>query len=709
MGCGVSCASCVNQVTMSLFGRHNSHDGDSRAKLERKLYIAKESPEPEFDVSDCELRQVPAGTFSICKVYRKEFLYLQNNKLHSLEEGGQVSDLYFIKILNLNSNKFSQLSSDIKFLVNLTELHVHDNLIKSLPDSIQHLQDLVVLDVSKNKLSTLTPSLGRLKNLKTLDIKNNPDLVEICPELGQANSLVKIELDGSNFTFPPVEICTKSTEEIMKYLCKSIDVEYCSPSPQNSEIFSIATPSSVQNPFVRSAVTWEEQEASVIEQENRLHRAAKEQREKFLSQIVQNQQILDTEILKVHEAKETERQNLLKAIQNDEKEIECLVSNFIQSDYLNPEVIQQQLAYEQTEHDRLLEITRQDYDNLKRSDVLKAMEMLIEEDCSIQNSKKTYTDALNNMKQNMLIQDLEGAEKMEEFLKAKDQSRTVLVEQLLEDQDVQKSLVASLLERTDTRSWSLNQKISLISSHLARLSVIEQEKKKLHITYNYNELLHQRVQLINLLDDLFSQQNKRRQQLVNTLKDMETESCRSSDFWLQSYQKLMDSAPKKLLDVTKSLDPVLANYLLQEGVMHCLPFLVKFLFSNESLTAITSGKLKDNGVSLTSDRESILRAIKLYVGAKSENHNYENPTFLEPSAPPKEVIDEHKFTGVVSNVETDMSVLESECVVCMDARCEVVFVPCGHMCCCQPCASQDMDTCPMCRSHIERNIKVMIA
>lgn len=706
MGCGVS---CVSRATMSLFGRYNNNDGDSRAKLERKLYIAKESPEPEFDLSDCELRQVPTGTFSICKVYRKEFLYLQNNNLQALEGGGQMSDLYLIKILNINSNKISMLPSDVKFLVNLTELHIQDNLIKSIPDSIQYMHSLQVLDVSQNKLRNLTPSLGKLKNLKNLNIKSNPDLEELCSELCHATTLVRIELDGSHFTFPPSEICVKGTEEIMRYLCKSIEIDYCSPSPVNSEIFSIQTPSSVQNPFIRDSITWEEQEASIMEQENRLHRVAKEQREKFLSQIIQNQQILDSEILKVHEARETERQNLLKAIQDDEKEIECLVANFIQSDYLRPEVIQQQLAFEQTEHDRLLEITRQNYDNIKKSDVLRAMEMLIEEDYSIQNSKKSYTDAFNNMKQSMLLQDLEGADKMEELLKAKDQSRTVLVEQLLEDQDIQKAIVASLLERTDTRSWSLNQEISLISSHLARLSVIEQEKKKLNIAYNYNELLHQRVHLINLLDDLFSQQNKRRQQLVDTLKDMETESCRSSDFWLHSYQKLIDSAPKTLLDITKSLDPVLANYLLQEGVIHCLPFLVKFLFSGESLMAITSEKLKDNGVSLTSDRDAILRTIQLYVGAKSENHNYEDPTVTEPSAPVKELVDEQKLTGVVSSNESEVSVLESECVVCMDARCEVVFVPCGHMCCCQECARQDMESCPMCRGDIDRKIKVMIA
>ncbi|KOB75856.1 putative leucine rich repeat and sterile alpha motif containing 1 [Operophtera brumata] len=697
---------------MSLFGRHSADETDSRAKLERKLYIAKESPEADFDLSDCQLKQVPSGTYSLCKVYRKELLYLQDNKLQSLEGGGQLSDLYLIKVLNLSSNKISLLPHDIRYLINLTELHIQNNLIKIIPDSIQCMESLQVLDLSSNKLRNLTPSLGKLKNLRKLDISDNTDLDELCSELCLAANIVQIELDGNQFKFPSSEICSQGTEAIMRYLCKSMDVEYSAPVTVVSSPVSGHTPSSIQNPFIRSStMTWEEQEAALMEQENKLHQVAKEQREKFLSNIIQNQLVLDNEIFKVQEAKEVERQKLILAIQDDEKDIECLVKNFIQSDYLGPEVVQQQLAYEQAEHNRLLEIVRQNYDNLRKADVMRSIEALMVEDYTMQDSTTRYRDHLNNMKQSLLTQDLEGAEKLEELLKAKDQSRTLLVEKLLDDQDIQKALVASLLERVDTRSWSLNQEISLISSHLAKLSVIEQEKKKLHIGYNYNELLQQRVHLVNLLDDLFSQQNKRRMQLVDTLKEMETESSRSSDFWLKSYQRLIDTAPRTLLDVGKSLDPVLANYLLQEGVIHCLPFLVKFIFSDDSLMEISHEKLKANGVTLTSDREGIIRAIKWYVGAKSQNHNYEVATCMEPNAPSKEILDveEQNCTGVVSNNETEVTIMESECVICMDARCEVVFVPCGHMCCCQPCSVKDMDSCPMCRSNIDRTIKVIVA
>lgn len=701
---------------MSLFGKSSITDNDSRAKLERKLYLAKESPEPEFDLSDCQLRQVPSGIYSICKVYRKDHLYLHSNNLHSLDGGGHVSDLYCLKVLNISSNQFSRLPDDIKYLVNLTELYVQDNALRTIPDNIEYLQNLQIFDLSKNKLQCLTPSIGKLVNLRKLNVTKNNELTELCPNLCLATNIMSIELDCEHFSFPPPEISSRGTEEIMKFLCSQLSIQYVPPLPSNSEILAVQSPSYIYDPFAKhNTISWEQQEAAIIEQENKFHEVAKQQREKFLTQVLQEQQELDSEIAKIHEAKEVERQKLIKAIQDDEREVECLVRNFIQSDCLEPEILQQQLAHEQAEHDRLLEITRQNYDNIKKADVLNAMEMLIEEDYSIQHSKKTYEDSLNDMKQSILVQEMEGTDKLEELLRAKDQSHTGLVQQLLQDEDIQKAIVASLVERVDARSWSLNQEISLISSHLARLSVIEQEKKKLQINYNYNELLHQRVQLINLLDDLLDQQNKRRKQLIDTLKEMENQSDKNTDFWLRSYQRLIDSAPKNLLEIGKQLDPVLANYLLQEGVIHCLPFLVKFLFTEESLSNVTLEDLKENGVTLSVDRKGILKAINYYIQAKSQVPTFGVPVSKEtPSADRQrhqtsDDVVEQNCTGVVTANETEESLLESECVICMDAKCEIIFIPCGHMCCCLMCGEKDMECCPLCRGSIERTIRVRLA
>lgn len=705
MGCAVS---GVHKATMSLLAKNSN---DARANLERKLYLARESPEPEFDLSDCELRILPSGIFSICKVYRKDNLYLQNNYLNSLDQGGQLSDLHLVKILNISCNRFSHLSNDIRYLVNLTEFYVQDNLLKNIPDNIQFLECLKVLDVSNNKLNSLTPSLGSLKCLNKLNIKGNRDLHELCPELSLAHNLSVIELNGSQFTFPPSDIACKDTETIMKFLCRHMNIEYVAPSPTDSEL-SIIGASNSQNPFIRrNTITWEEQEAAIVAQEKRIHKANQEQRDKFLSDIIQEQLNLDSEIAKLHEGREIERQKLIKTIQKDERETDNIVKNFIQSDRLKPEVVQQQLAYEKAEHERLLEVTRQNYDNIKKSEVLKAMENLITDGYSVQYFIKNYKDNLNNLKANILTQEIESSSKLSEFLSAKDSSRTVLIQQLLEDEDIQKAIVTSLLEKVDSKTWSLNEEISYVSSHLAKLSVIEQEKKKLQLAYNYNELLNQRMQLVTLLDDLFIQRSKRKKQLLETIKEVEIENYKTTDFWLKNYQKVIDSAPKDFLNVSKHLDPLFANYLLQEEVIHCLPFLVKFLFSNEPLMNITAEKLKENGVSLSSDRDGILRAIKYYIDSKLYNNSQESSSDVTnhsiAAAPPLDNVSNEICSGVIK-IEEQQNV-QGECVICMDDQSEVVFVPCGHMCCCSECGMTNIKECPMCRTRIERKIKVLIS
>ena len=48
---------------------------------------------------------------------------------------------------------------------------------------------------------------------------------------------------------------------------------------------------------------------------------------------------------------------------------------------------------------------------------------------------------------------------------------------------------------------------------------------------------------------------------------------------------------------------------------------------------------------------------------------------------------------------------ESRCIICMDRGQEVIFLECGHLCCCRDCALR-IDQCPVCRQHISRVIPV---
>jgi len=101
------------------FWRKDKEKVNYKARLEHKRYLAQESPEPVFDISECALKNVPSGIYSRCKVARKEALLLQDNELTSITGGGALSDLQDLHVLDLHKNCLEKLPEDIGQLKNL--------------------------------------------------------------------------------------------------------------------------------------------------------------------------------------------------------------------------------------------------------------------------------------------------------------------------------------------------------------------------------------------------------------------------------------------------------------------------------------------------------------------------------------------------------------------------------------------------------------
>lgn len=90
-----------------------------KARLERLMCVARETPEPVFELTECHLKSVPAGVFILCKVLRKERLNLGGNRLRSLSDGGALTDLLLLTHLDLSGNVFEVLPDELGQLVNL--------------------------------------------------------------------------------------------------------------------------------------------------------------------------------------------------------------------------------------------------------------------------------------------------------------------------------------------------------------------------------------------------------------------------------------------------------------------------------------------------------------------------------------------------------------------------------------------------------------
>lgn len=102
----------------------NLTEAEYKTRLEQKLYVFKETPEPICDLSECNLEKLPGNSlFSMIKVLRKEILVLGKNRLKSLSSGGALSDLELLQVLDLSHNRFKVIPMEIGSLKNLRVSH----------------------------------------------------------------------------------------------------------------------------------------------------------------------------------------------------------------------------------------------------------------------------------------------------------------------------------------------------------------------------------------------------------------------------------------------------------------------------------------------------------------------------------------------------------------------------------------------------------
>lgn len=115
-------------------------------------------------------------------------------------------------------------------------------------------------------------------------------------------------------------------------------------------------------------------------------------------------------------------------------------------------------------------------------DFLVAMEELLEEELLTEKKIEEYTKFRDCNAQSLLTLELRSNDYLSSIVENQKQDREELLKQLRKDEVLQKAALAALLERSDTRSWSIVQQVNLIQSQLVVLTNIELERKKLEIT-----------------------------------------------------------------------------------------------------------------------------------------------------------------------------------------------------------------------------------
>ncbi|XP_018045413.1 PREDICTED: E3 ubiquitin-protein ligase LRSAM1-like isoform X4 [Atta colombica] len=653
---------------------------DYKARLEYKLYLARENPEPVFDVSECALKNVPSGIYSLCKVFRKKILLMYDNKLSSLSGGGALCDLSLLTVLDIHGNEFNALPSDIKHLSSLKELHLQDNNIRKLPNEIVYLNKLIILNVSRNNLKQLPDGIGQLQQLNILDISHNKLLYNLPKSLGYVQQLTSLNIDGLNLSYPPQDILDGGTIVIIAFLANESGVDY---SPENSE--------HRQNALLEVEKNIKQQQEYEIEMQSML----KAHKKKLLEDVTLQQIQLEQELEKVQQERDTNRARLLSYIHSAEKEADNVIKEFLRNSEEERQSQAELVEREKQEEMQLLSSCHSEQFLLRTKDTLFAMKKLLDEEMCRTRKWEEHTKYRDCTVQSLLTLEVRNNDHLAQIVHDQEKSRQDLIDRLRRDEVLQKAAVAALLERSDARSWSIIQQMNLVQSQLAALTNIELERRKLEITQQLNEIADKRVALTDILVDLLEQQTNRRAQLLETINTIEQQRGsnvrRDSLFWLMQYQSLMEARPQGLLEM---LEPMLVRHVAIAGALHCLPFLATL---PSLLPDISNEQLKNIGINSENDRAAIMLAVENYL---SEVKLSDSRSSVTASAPLEEASTSDQDDSI-QNVNI------IECVICFDLQCEVIFLPCGHFCCCSICAEKISAECPMCRSLIERKVRVV--
>ncbi|XP_025836994.1 E3 ubiquitin-protein ligase LRSAM1 isoform X3 [Agrilus planipennis] len=541
-------------------------------------------------------------------------------------------------------------------------------------------------------------------SLQEINLKNNPKLHELPKSISCLHNMQCIQIDITGFTYPPEEIVKNGTSSIMKFICEDMGQVYVSqnePTELERSNSNKSIPRSLSNSIKASILDYEnnkrkkmvefleiEKHRSILQrQEYDLAQSVKVEKERLLSDIAEQQNELDNKLLKLQQEREKERFRLIEQLQEVEDKANVAVNQLL---LLNRQPLTKLLEQEKLEEQRLMEVAGKQYDNLEKIKILADMEEVLYQESE---KFKKFGEFRIQMAKNVLNDEMELDKHLVDVLSNQDLQKTELISKLEEDTLLQKAAVSTLLERSDARSWALRQEMRLVEGQLAALTAIELDRKRLKMDEHLYDLAEKRENLSYVLLKLYEEQNQRRAELLSALNNVEEFSNTSENFWLQQYQRLLERMPNNLSETQKNVNQRLAQRLLLAGVIQYLPMLCKIIQDEDMLRRVTEKDIIEAGVVNPNHCLKIYEELRLYVdsylcGRSTEPSAPSAEEAAGPSAPPLNIFPE---TGL------------GECIVCMEFKCETIFVPCGHYCCCTNC-SNVISACPLCRTSIKHKV-----
>ncbi|XP_052223149.1 E3 ubiquitin-protein ligase LRSAM1-like isoform X2 [Dreissena polymorpha] len=715
------------KTSMTMF---RSQSEAAKKRMQHQQYLAQEDPEPVFDLSNCELEEVPSSTFPLCKVLQKEVLLLNNNWLAGLHGSGSLSDLVSIRVLDVHNNEIKSVPGEISLLQSLQVLNLENNRLKKLPDEIGQLRCLQTLNVKSNRLTALPSTVCDLKSLRMLDIQVN--CVTALPrQLCHVRTLESLSLDASTMKYPPQEICLSGTEDIMKFLCAESGMEYLPPSnfllevleppkiPVNKTASSMALKEeeNMAKSFAGYSDMMEKRRLELIEVERsfaahqelqaQMALLAQQNRDQLVRVIEQAESKLDSELNKLSREREVNQKRLIRDLQIVEEGADKLISSLLDmsAKARQTEELLDAIEQERIKEDKLFEVRWEELQNLRKKEVLNNMQTILQENETFEMLLHKFTSE----KGHSLMRAIENDEMMStaqvaSVLQHKDQQTSLLLADLVKQEALQREAFEALQLQKDVKNQRIRGQIALIQDELASLTVVEIEKRGCRMEEEMNRLAEKRNALIELLAQLMEEQDRRQIELRHRMDEMEQQRENGqADYWLVQFQRLMDQKPNSLIDREQRLEISVVKILNQSHAEDHIPRFARHRITIETMLTLDDDDLKMMGVHEMGVRREILRNIQGYRDKNTtpsfkaaQNDDFNIPRAACPSAP---ALPQSQILVIARG-------LNSECSICMDNTSDVIFMNCGHVCSCSECCEKVAE-CPLCRASIVRRVKLM--
>ncbi|XP_017929879.1 E3 ubiquitin-protein ligase LRSAM1 isoform X3 [Manacus vitellinus] len=698
---------------MPLFSRKKKPSEDARKRLEYQLCLAKEAgADDTLDISRCELSEVPYGAFATCKVLQK-------------------------KVLDLHNNQLTSLPADIGQLTALQVLNLERNLLKSLPQSIGDLAQLQLLNVKGNKLKELPGTVSGLRSLRSLDVSGNV-LQELPRVLAHVRTLQTLTLDASSMTYPSPEICSAGTEAIQQFLCKECGIAYYPPSQyllpeleDNGGGSSVDGVDRTVHEYLQEAREWqnkfseyekrkEQKMQEKLEFERRLDMGQREhallvqqlhsQKDEMLQTVREDQQRLEEGLTKHQRYLEGERLKLLQQLKLTEQGIASRIHKLLEDNQRQKQSsdILKSLENERIRMEQLMAITQEETEQLRRREVASAMQQMLAETYKNKLLQVTYESRRQDLVSQACSSLAEMDQKFQQILDWQQLDQNKAVSQILQQIEMQKAAFEALQVKKDLMHRQIRNQIKLIETELLQLTQLELKRQELDTETLQEAVAEQRQALGCLLEQLLKEKKQREEELQQILLEMEAKSeTKQENYWLIQYQRLLNQKPLSLKLQEQGLEQQLVALLLELCAEQYLPVFAHHRLSLEALGTMTASDLEKLGVVEAGLQRAILkRAQEILAVAKTipelqRGVDTEVPAAPEPSAPPEEPPSPEGPTAPPLQWEER----KSECVVCMEQEPQMIFLPCGHVCCCQSCCERLL-SCPLCRRDIAQRVRI---